>query len=191
MINVVDFRGPGRIYVVAVAPGGEDLVRWELEDLGFVAYAPIALRWRRLGLGGVRSRKVEVRQPVIPGYVFVWSTNIQDDLEVIQGVRRVAGVLGNDGKPKPVIDERGVAAVLMTEVMGLFDYTSTTKPKMTLSQRVRVIGGMWQGREGVVVELLDRAGTEVRVQVDGARAMGRVRLKSDKLEAVLTARANK
>jgi transcription antitermination factor NusG len=177
-------RQAGRIYVVVVSAQCEQLVRWDLEDAGFVAYTPIARHWRRLA-----TRKVEVLTPVMPGYLFVWSTDIRADFAAIRRTRRVIGILGRDGRPQ-ACEADLVAGLLMTEVCGHFDWTTTTKPKMTLRQRVKIIGGMWQGREGVVVKLMDEAGTDLRVHIDGAGAMGDVRVKSDKLEVILTPHAN-
>jgi transcription antitermination factor NusG len=137
--------------VVTEAACEKRAMLWLLEH-GLPAYTPIKRSWRRLCGTRVRSD-----QAVFARYVFVSSDDIDADFHLVRRCRYVSGILGRDGKPKPIDDVSTVARFLVFQAFGMLDYTRSLKPKYSVGQLVRIIGGQFAalGYSGQVSEVRD------------------------------------
>jgi len=118
-----------------------------------------------------KDRKVQLRMPLFPGYVFV-RLALQNRLKVLQ-VPGVAYIVGFAGRPTAVPEEE------FARIRGLLQKGLRAEPHRYLEaeRRVRVRSGPLEGMEGIVVrrkngnrlvislELIQRA---VAVDLDGA-----------------------
>lgn len=168
------------IYVITTEPSHESKAVKDLLGRGVPAFTPVARRWRRAN--GNRFRWVT---PVFPRYVFICSSDITTDFEAIRHSRFVTGVLGRDGKPQPV-DPAWLAQFLVLQTFGAFDYTANRKPKMSVGQVVKIVGGKFQGFLVTVVEVRAR-----KVVVTGKSGMmaGRMEIAPEQLRSATTEEA--
>lgn len=127
------------LYVVATKPQLERRAQRDILRAGVPAYAPCVTRWRR-----ARGTKVRTRWPLLPGYVFVATEDLGVALPAIHASPYVTGLIGFQGRPAR-IGEAWLARILVIECFGCFDYTRDRKPKMSVGQMVRIVGGQFQG----------------------------------------------
>lgn len=163
------------VYVFVTEPSRERHAMAQLIDAGFSAYVPMWRRWSRIN--GHRIRRVSA---VFPGYVFLWSDDINRDFAGARHSRYVIGTLGSGGTPKPMDNVDWLVRCMLAHSFGLFDYTRDRRPKMTIGQAVRLIAGPFQGYLASVVELRD-GDRKVVIEVKGGR--GRMTIDAEKLEA--------
>jgi transcription antitermination factor NusG len=175
MTQATTERPPELIYVVTTEGSHERKAMADLIARGIPAFTPVSRRWRQAN--GQRFRQL---MPIFRRYVFVASSDITVDFQVIRRSRFVTGVLGLEGKPKPV-DPAWLAQFLILQSFGAFDFTSNRKPKMTVGQAVRIIGGKFTGYLATVVEVRAR-----KVVITGKSGMmaGRMEIAPEQLRSV-------
>lgn len=164
------------VYVAIVRALSEKLVVTDLTDRGFAAFSPIMRRWTNPATGP----RVKAEMPLIPRHVFVATDDIERDFEAIRHGRRVSGVLGWAGEPRPLPDAgaKWVAQLAITQAVGGFDFTARPKPKLSINQQVRILAGDFQGYTGKLVKL---SPAKVTVYVDGRFVKGNINLKPEQV----------
>lgn len=163
------------IYVVVTKPMVERRAVRDIRRAGVPVYAPMATRVRY-----AMGRKLNVQSPLLHGYVFVWSLDIAADRARFRSSPYVADVLGHDGRAVD-IDSGWLAALLIAQCFGCFDYTLDRKPPMRVGQLVRIIAGQFQG----VMATITRVGNGDKVSVEIGKGVfhGKTELKADQLAA--------
>ena len=120
------FQKMNQAYAVLTRARSEPLVAEDLAELGLVAFVPTVRRWvTRMGKRG------QEESALLPRYLFVLSDDIERDFAAIRHMRRVNGILGNDGIPQP-ISARWVCGLMMSQAFSRFDYTQKRKPSIPI-----------------------------------------------------------
>ncbi len=139
-----------RWYAVATQPRHEKVVTGQLETAGVEVFLPLMKapsRWK--------DRRVTLERPIFPGYVF---TRIDlDDRRRVYSVPGVVRMISFNGKPAE-IDESEIEAVRTCLTQGVRPEPHSF---LTSGEKVRVISGVLQGVEGVVL----RQKNELRIVV--------------------------
>lgn len=166
------------IYVLIVRALSERFVTADLTEAGYDAFSPIITRWERTEHG----RRIKTHRPMLPRYVFAETADLDRDFDALRHSRRVSGMIGDQHGPRALTDEGAawVGGLALQQGLGAFDYTAKTKPKMTISQQVRIVAKAWTGHVGRIVELTDKT---VSVHVPG-RLGGKITMNRDQVEAV-------
>lgn len=162
------------VYVLVTRAGSEQVVVEDLADAGLMAWTPSVKRWTRIA--GCRRRR---EHALLPRYVFAMTDDLVRDFAALRHARRVSAILGIDGQAKP-IEAWWVLGLYLSHALGAFDWTSDSKPKMTINQAVRIVGGAFQGYVGKLVCLNEG---EAKVYVEGRFLQGKVSVGIDQLEA--------
>lgn len=100
---------------------------------------------RRGGMKGTRQMQERL---AMPGYVFVKVAATDDSWAGLQLVKGVAGILGNDGRPKPVPDD--IVALLKAYLTGDPSATKIITDAVEPGDRVIVKDGPFLSFPGVV-----------------------------------------
>jgi transcription termination/antitermination protein NusG len=106
-------------------------------------------------------RKGKIRQsllPVFPGYIFIQSEDILDELDNYWTIRRTPGFirfLRQSNAPSPLSD-RDVA--LLRRFMSFGEYADTSKVTFDDHDRIVVLEGPLKGLEGQIVKVNRRKG---------------------------------
>lgn len=108
-----------------------------------------------------RGQKVQVEKRFMPGYVLVKMELNDDTYHLINGVQRVTGFLGPQGRPTP-LPEREVARILNQVEEGL----ERPRPAITfeVGEQVSVTDGPFEGFSGMV-EDVDEENARLKVSV--------------------------
>jgi transcription antitermination factor NusG len=157
-----------RWYAAYTSANHEKRVADQLAGRGVESYLPqydSVRKWK--------DRKVQLRMPLFPGYVFV-HVALQNRLNVLQ-VRGVAYLVGFGGRPAAVPEEE------FARIRGFLQKGLHAEPypyiDIVAGRRVRVRNGPLEGMEGIVarrkngnrlvvsLELIQRA---IAVDLDGA-----------------------
>lgn len=181
------------VYVAVTEAGCEKrAMQWLLEH-DVAAYTPMRRFWRH-----ANGKRYPNERPV-PGferYVFVASALAPRAVFAeVMACRFVSGMLGVEDRPVPIDApvmgcKLGVARQSATERLswywlcdcfGLFDSTRGRKPKMTVGQLVRIIGGPFQGYQGEVSVLLSDKRLTV---ITRGRAGGKLNVPREHVEAI-------
>ncbi len=163
------------VYVAVVRSRSELTACADMRRLGLVAYAPASTHWRRRS--GHKCAPFDA--PVLPRYVFVWSTDIGRDVGLMHGdVRGFVELLNADGAPLALGGD-WLERVWWAQTFGALDYTRSRKPKMTLGQAVRIISGPFTG---LVATLQAMNGAKARVRVSTKSVFGSLSIDAVKLE---------
>lgn len=146
-------RCPGGVpwYVVRSATNREFTAEASLVEVlqgtGQGVYLPRLQRWRR-----IYRLKEKVERPLLTGYLFAQlrEQDIHPALEAF-GVHALLRRWGSDGQPRPVPVAPDLVAVLQDqEAHGWFDETIAKGSRILVTERVRIIQGMFQGYVGTV-----------------------------------------
>lgn len=177
------------VYVVELR-GSERIAVAELAEAGIVAYAPMVTR-PKLRRDGRKSHDVRL-EPLVPGYAFVWSTAIGREEGIILSCRRVEGLLGGEHP----VELRGqwtlwLAAVLMAETFGAFDYAKPADLRrgINVGRMVRIAAGPFIGQLAIV-KAIGKTHDNVKVILKD-QFFGKLTLRLDHLEAVDAAPVDK
>jgi transcription termination/antitermination protein NusG len=106
----------------------------------------------------------EIR-PIFPGYVFLRSENILDELEVFWAIRRTQGFirfLRQSSSPTP-LSERDLE--LLSHFISFGEYADTSKVTFDENDRIVVLEGPLIGLEGRI-DRVDRRKKKARVVID-------------------------
>ena len=108
-----------------------------------------------------RGQKVNVERRFMPGYVLVKMELTDQTYHLINGLQRVTGFLGPQGKPTP-LREREVMRIINQVEEGL----ERPRPAITydIGEKVKVNDGPFEGFEGMV-EDIDEDGARLKVSV--------------------------
>lgn len=129
--------GPERAwYVAQVLTGLEVQVEQALAEAGIDAYVPHETVWRPSSKGRVR-----VRQPLIPGYLFVYMPAPR--FHVVRETRGFVTFLGAL-EPLP-IGSNEVRDIHEAELAGHFDKTHRKHDRYRRGDRVKMLSGVAQG----------------------------------------------
>jgi transcriptional antiterminator RfaH len=153
-----------------LVPQRERLALHCLGLAGYTTYLP-RLRERRISHG----RKIEVRPPLFPGYLFLQITNGWWDARWSPGI---AALLMSGDAPAHVPDGI-IADIRAREVRGLVELP---KPGLKPGARVRVVHGPLQGLPGLFVGMKPRERIEVLLRLFGSEQ--RVILAKQSVEAL-------
>jgi transcriptional antiterminator RfaH len=151
-------------------PQRERVAQKFLQLAGYTVYLP-RLRAHRVNHG----RKVETRQPLFPGYLFVEIVVGFWDARYCPGTR---GLVMNCGMPVRV-PEAVIGALRAREVGGLVELPR--RDKFRTGEPVRVISGPFSGHCGLVAGM--RAHERVAILLAILGAQQRVTLAADAVEA--------
>jgi len=106
-------------------------------------------------------RKGKITQtllPVFPGYIFLQSANILDELDIFWTIRRTMGFirfLRQSSDPTP-LSERDV--LLLRRFMSFGEFADTSKVTFDENDRIVVLEGPLKGLEGQIVKVNRRKG---------------------------------
>jgi len=141
-------------YVAQTAPRLEDRAERGLKELGLDAYCPRLTKW------AIRARKkVAVREPLFPRYLFVKARTDAD----VYGIKRTDGVLSllcRDGRPWP-ISGKTVEDIFARQALGHFDKTQKPRTLFAPGQQVRLLAGPFAGFTGRV--LREKPGKRIEI----------------------------
>jgi transcription termination/antitermination protein NusG len=104
------------------------------------------------------GKKLQKLLPVFPGYVFIESEDILDELSAYWVIRRTPGFirfLRESSSPSPLSD-RDVA--LLRRFMSFGEYADTSKVTFDENDRIVVLEGPLRGLEGQIVKVNRRKG---------------------------------
>jgi len=108
----------------------------------------------------IRRRGVQHKelQPLFPGYVFLMSDNILEELDLFWAVRRTEGFvryLRESSSPSP-LSERDLA--LIRQFISFGEFADTSKVTFDENDRIVVLEGPLMGLEGRIVKVNRRKG---------------------------------
>lgn len=108
-----------------------------------------------------RGKKVTSERRFMPGYVLVRMEMSNRAYHLINGINRVTGFLGPQGKPSPMRDDE-VNAILNRVVEG--EAAPRNLIRFDVGEKVRVTDGPFEGFDGMV-EGVDEAASRLKVSV--------------------------
>lgn len=161
-------------YVLSAEPGADRVLMQQgvwvspllerIRDIGFDAYQP-----RERAMKTRRRKRVEVCNPLFPGYVFVRFDEWHDDWQRLLDVRGVEDVLSNCDRPCRVSD-LAVETLRRAEDAGAFDRTPDSSP-FKVGELVRIAEGPFAGLHARVEHLIAKlrsatASKRVKVLMD-------------------------
>jgi transcription antitermination factor NusG len=129
-----------RWYAAYTCANHEKCVAGQLEQRTVEHFLPLYESVRRW-----KDRRVRLQLPLFPGYVFV-RTALRDRLQILE-IPGVVRLVGFNGTPTAMPDDEmealrdGLSRQLRTE----------PHPYLTVGRRVRIIGGPFQGLEGILL----------------------------------------
>jgi transcription elongation factor/antiterminator RfaH len=166
-------NGPwiARWYVLHTRSRFENVVREGLEKKSFEVFLPkVQVRSRR------RDRKVLLRMPLFPGYVFVKTDlNPYAQVEIVK-TTGVARFIGNRDGPISVLPE----ALASLRIMVAGDRPVTTGSDLQPGDRVIVVAGPFTGVTGLFVR--HRGLGRVVVNVEALGQYAAVNVKAEEVE---------
>jgi len=172
-----------RVFVLVTRPLSEQLVMDDLGAKGFAVWTPIVRKWTRSPAG----KKVRQARALLPRHVFFSTDDLARDFDAVRHGRWVTGILGRESPlPMSVDSHAWLAGLVVCEANGGFDYTGDKRPKCTINQMVRIVGGAFRGYTGTLVAITPK---DFEVQVDGRHVRGRVTTSSIELETGETVNA--
>ena len=128
-------------YVVQTKPGQAARACAELENQGFDLFFP------QLCVEKIRrGKRVELMEPLFPGYLFIWLSDVESNWRPIRSTRGVSRLLTFGDKPA-VVPHDAVEA-LRQRLRVTSDPEQRLKPK----QKVSITEGPFRGLEAVFVE---------------------------------------
>lgn len=150
--------------IVRTNPRCERRVIFGLKDLGITAYLPCEVKWKRS-----RLKKVRIKEPLFPGYLFVGlRTNGDGAHERLYEVRCTDGVaslvLGTCGTLAAVSGQE-ISALMAHEAAGDFDHTPPERSAFKVGQAVKIVRGKFQGVLATVIAASDN--DQVRITSTG------------------------
>jgi len=105
-----------------------------------------------------KGKVVQTLLPVFPGYIFIQSEDILEELDLFWTIRRTSGFirfLRQSNSPTP-LSERDVA--LLRRFMSFGEYADTSKVTFDENDRIVVLEGPLKGLEGQIVKVNRRKG---------------------------------
>ena len=154
-------------YVAQTAPRLEDRAERGLKELGLDAYCPRLTKW------AIRARKkVAVREPLFPRYLFVQARTDAD----VYGIKRTDGVLSllsRDGRPWP-ISGKTVEDIFARQALGHFDRTAKPRARFKEGQSVRLTTGAFAGFTATVLREKPGKRIEILFSILGGERVMRV-----------------
>jgi transcription termination/antitermination protein NusG len=115
-----------------------------------------------------KGKNLKKLMPVFPGYVFIESEDILDELDTFWAIRRTSGFirfLRESASPTPLSD-RDVS--LLRRFMSLGEYADTSKVTFDENDRIVVLEGPLKGLEGLITKVNRRKGrAKIRLDMYG------------------------
>lgn len=127
-------------YVVQSKPGQAERAAQELENQGFDTFLPL-IRVEKIKRGK-RSEQIE---PLFPGYLFIYLSEMESNWRPIRSTRGVARLVTFGDKPAVV--PHPVVAALREQLRG--SKSEPAAPTLKPQQRVSIIDGPFQGLNAV------------------------------------------
>lgn len=150
--------------IVRTNPRCERRVVYGLRDQKIPAYLPCEVKWKRS-----RLKKLRVKHPLFPGYLFVGlRTNDDGAYERLHEVRATDGVSGmvmGVGGSLAAVSGGAVAQLLEQELAGAFDATPPERSPFKVGQSVKIVRGKFQGIVAKIVATADN--DQVRITSTG------------------------
>ncbi|PIP37678.1 MAG: transcriptional antiterminator [Desulfobacterales bacterium CG23_combo_of_CG06-09_8_20_14_all_52_9] len=113
-----------------------------------------------------KDRKLLIRAPLFPGYVFVKTDlNPYQHLEIVKTVGAVR-LIGNKTGPVPVMDE----TVTSLQIMVAGDHTILTGSRLKRGDRVMVVNGPFTGVTGIFIRYKSQGRVVVNIEALGQYA---------------------
>lgn len=167
-------------YAVRTATRQERKAAEALQEAGLEVYAP---QERRLAVLPRKDGETAVTGPLIKGWIFARGTRQQmQEAEALEGVSSVASYRNEEGRliPAPLnAQDRALLAIIRDlEAKGEFDRTKVKRYTPAVNEKVKVVGGLFQGSIGTVLETI----VEAR-RAKLAIKTGRLEVSMDHLEA--------
>jgi transcription antitermination factor NusG len=141
-------------YAAYTSANHEKRVAEQLHLRGVEHFLPVYDSLRRW-----KDRRVELKLPLFPGYVFV-RLALRDKLNVVQ-IPGVARLVGFDGSPAALPNEE-IEALRASLKSGL---RAEPHPFLTVGKRVRVKNGPLAGIEGVLVQRKGRFRVVISIEL--------------------------
>lgn len=143
-------------YAVRTKPRHEKTVAKQLEMDGLESYLPVVRQARQWS-----DRVQQIDSPIFPGYVFL---RVPDYSSRKVQILRKPGVLGF------VKDQRGATSIPDSELNAVRRLLSNriphaSHPFLEIGQRIRIKDGVLRGVEGVLVEIGNRKGLVVSIEL--------------------------
>jgi transcriptional antiterminator NusG len=126
--------------------------------------------------------KTEIK-PVFPGYVFLRSENILEELDVVWAIRRTEGFirfLRQSQSPTPLSE---VDLELLSHFISFGECADTSKVTFDENDRIVVLEGMLKGLEGRI-DRVDRRKKKARVVIDMCKSQFHIYLGFEVVERV-------
>lgn len=159
-------------YVLRVTYQRELIAQEKLRDLGIDSFVPVT-RERIIGRSGRQEWK---RKAALHNYIFVHSYREKID-EIkryrIPWLRYMISPNREKGRDIMIVEERQMEnfiAIAGNEDERLI-YLSPDEINLTTGDKVRVVGGTFQGAEGIFVKLQGKREKRVVVKIDGIAAV--------------------
>jgi transcriptional antiterminator NusG len=146
-----------RWYAVVCRSRHEQVVTDGLTGKGFTTFCPRILEIRKWS-----DRRKEVEMPLFPGYVFVRINDMSlMRLPVLQ-TTGVAGFVGNNMRTPLAIPDKEIEDVqtVVNQRKGVSPY-----PSLAIGQRVRILGGAFDGVEGTLMGRNGEATLVISIQL--------------------------
>lgn len=158
-------------HVATVSSRKEASAVHDMQAIGIEAYFPQKVRWKQLQL-----RKVPVKSPIIPGYVF-FRLNEPEEQQYIDTCDGVTGVLTMGFTPQgdrklakiPPMEDgtEWVENVRAEEARGDFDSTIDRSTKAKPGDRIRIVTGAFADRMAVILRAANKREWKVEVETTG------------------------
>ena len=170
-------------YALRVTYQRELIAKRRLDELGVESFVPTRLV--RTDVGGVKRLQ---RKALVHNYIFVHSDKVTIDnlkrfeLPYLRYVMHsVAGVSTIMTVPEPQM--RSFILVTGTEDERLL-FLDPQGVDLKLGNRVRVIGGLFEGAEGVLVKVAGARDRRVVVKIDGVAAVATPKIERELLKII-------
>jgi len=151
-------------YVIQSKPGQAERAHQELENQGFDTFLPL------IGVEKIkRGKRTEQQEPLFPGYLFIYLSELDSNWRPIRSTRGVARLVTFGDKP--AIVPHPVISTLREQLRGVKAPEQTLQPQ----QKVSITEGPFQGLNAVFEQydgeqraflLLDLLGRWQRLSVE-------------------------
>ena len=172
-------------YVLRVTYQREIMAKDKLDAIGVESFVPM-LRKKHIGTNG---KTVWKREAALHNYIFVRSTRDKIDSikkEYIPWLRYVISPNRDDERKIMIVQEKQMQSFIA--VAGNVDerilYLNPDEVNLTKGDRVRIVGGIFEGAEGFLVKIEHKREKRVVVKIDGITAVATTSIPSTLIEKI-------